>query len=60
MKLLFNPEAVKGNRIRTRPGEHPNSLARAEAEIGVATAQEFLEIIPPVIFTGNRGETSND
>ena len=36
------------------------SPARAEAEIGIATAQEYQEKITPVIFTGNRGETSND
>ncbi len=60
MKLLFNLEAVEGKRIHTRPGEHLNLLARAETEIGIATAQEFLEKITPVIFTGNRRETIYD
>ncbi len=68
MKLLFNLEVVEGNRIHTHPGEQLNSQAhdnqdlqaRAESVIGIASTQAFLEKLPPVIFTGNRGEKSDD
>lgn len=70
MKLLFNLEVIKGNRIKANPSDYLKSLpveqqitavteflgwaeneartnedlqARAEAEIGVATAREFLQ-----------------
>jgi hypothetical protein len=47
---------------RAKAGAHDNQdpQARTETEIGIATAQESLEKLPPVIFTGDRGETSDD
>ena len=83
MKLLFNLDVDKNNRVRARPSDYLQSLtrsrqieevteflhwaegeaennteprARAEAEIGVATAREFLaklEQAGPLIYTGD-------
>ncbi len=40
--------------------DNQDPQARAEAEIGIATAQEFIDKLPPLIFTGDSKETSND
>ena len=83
MKLLFNLDVIKGNRIKARPSDYLRSLpqerqlaevteflrwaenearsnqdpkTRAEAEIGVVTAREFLEKLgqaESVIYTGD-------
>jgi len=34
--------------------------ARAEAEIGIATAREFLDKLPPVIYTGSNREDTDE
>jgi len=90
MKLLFNLEVIKGNRVKARPGDYLRSLAvneqitavseflhwakkeahdnedlqaRAEAEIGVATATEFLQKIEQAtapIYTGADDRKQND
>jgi len=47
-------------RAKAEAHDNQEPQARAEAEIGIATAQELLDKLPPVIFTGDRGETSDD
>lgn len=48
------------SRAKAEAHDNQDPQARAEAEIGIATAQELLDKLPPVIFTGDRGETGDD
>jgi len=42
----------------TEARDNPDPQARAEAEIGIATAREFLDNAQPRIYTGHeRGQT---
>ena len=45
---------------RAEVRDNPDPRARAEAEIGIATAQEFLEKSQPRIYTGKDGNSAND
>ena len=45
---------------RTEARDNPDPQARAEAEIGIATAQEFLDKSQPRIYTGNDRGTGDD
>ena len=40
--------------------DNPDAQARAEAEIGIATAQEFLDKSQPRIFTGEDQGAADD
>ena len=40
--------------------DNPDPQARAEAEIGIATAQEFLDKSQPRIYTGADQETADE
>ena len=51
-------EFLEWARVEAR--ENPDPGARAEAEIGIATAQEFLEKSQPRIYTGRDGNTADD
>ena len=63
MKPLFNFDVIEANRIKACPGDYLKSLPAAqqitEAEIGIATAKEFLEKLKSGttrIYTGDRHE----